>query len=293
MASGNTTTGSLADSLQTIINSARVTEMVEGVMSKLVENQKLGEGIGLSWNEISLANLTAQSISETTELNNPQEITDTIFSITPTVIGIHTVITDRTKARIAASVFAKIGDLGMKACLKKADQDGITAIDGATTSLCGAGNTMATGYITAAAERIKGNSTEPYNGGTINCVLHSYQIKDIKDELIGSVGTYPVVDGLTASVFTNGSLQGKVGGVSIYEDNNISVDSSDDAKGGVFAKEALVLVTGRSPRAVHVRNEKLGGGADEYLLYFEYALGERSAGNWLFELASDATAPSS
>jgi hypothetical protein len=293
MASGNTTTGSLADSLQTIINSARVTEMVEGVMSKLVENQKLGEGIGLSWNEISLANLTAQSISETTELNNPQEITDTIFSITPTVIGIHTVITDRTKARIAASVFAKIGDLGMKACLKKADQDGITAIDGATTSLCGAGNTLATGYITAAAERIKGNSTEPYTGGTINAVFHSYGIKDIKDELIGSVGTYPVVDGLTASVFTNGALQGRIGGVSIFEDNNITVDSSDDAKGGVFAKEALVLVTGRSPRAVHVRNEKLGGGADEYLLYFEYAYGERSAGNWLFEIAHDCTAPSS
>src|SRR5574343_414373 len=222
-----------------------------------------------------------------------QQKADYKINLAPTVIGIHTVITDRTKAPIAASVFAKIGDLGMKACLKKADQDGITAIDGATTSLCGAGNTMATGYITAAAERIKGNSTEPYNGGTINCVLHSYQIKDIKDELIGSVGTYPVVDGLTASVFTNGSLQGKVGGVSIFEDNNISVDSSDDAKGGVFAKEALVLVTGRSPRAVHVRNEKLGGGADEYLLYFEYAIGERSAGNWLYEICSDATAPSS
>src|SRR5574343_24014 len=293
MASGNTTTGSLADSLQTIINSARVTEMVEGVMSKLVENQKLGEGIGLSWNEISLANLTAQSISETTELNNPQEITDTIFSITPTVIGIHTVITDRTKARIAASVFAKIGDLGMKACLKKADQDGITAIDGATTSLCGAGNTMATGYITAAAERIKGNSTEPYNGGTINAVFHSYQTKDIKDELIAPLATFPATDGIAAKVFTNGSLQGKVGGVNVFEDNNISIDSSDDAKGGVFAKEALVLVTGRSPRAVHVRNEKLGGGADEFLIYFEYAYGERSAGNWLFELASDCTAPSS
>jgi len=293
MASGNTTTGSLADSLQTIINSARVTQMVEGVMSKLVENQKLGEGIGLSWNEISLANLTAQSVSETTELDNPQEITDTIFSITPTQIGIHTVVTDRTKARIAASVYAKIGDLGMKACLKKADQDCITALDAATTSLCGAGNTLASGHLTAAAERIKGNSTEPYTGGTINAAFHSYQIKDLKDELIGSVGTYPVVDGLTASVFTNGSLQGRIGGVNEFEDNNITIDSSSDAKGGVFAKEALVLVTGRSPRAVTVRNEKLGGGADEFILYFEYAIGERSAGNWLYEICSDATTPTS
>jgi len=289
----NTTTSSLSDSLQTIINEARITQQTDGVMSKLVDNKKLGEGIGLSWNEISLANLTAQSVTETTELDNPQEISDTIFTITPTQIGIHTVVTDRVKARIASSVYAKIGQLGMKACLKKADQDGITAIDGATTQLCGAGVTMASGYITAAAERIRGNSTEPFGSGVINGVFHSYQIKDLKDELIGGVGTYVVTEGITAKVFTDGTLVGKIGGVNVFEDNNITIDSSDDAKGGVFAKEALVLVTGRSPRGVEVRNEKLGGGATEYLIYFEYAYGESSAGNWLYEICADATAPTS
>ena len=289
----NTTTSSLSDSLQTIINSARVTQEYEGVMSKLVDGQKLGKGEGLSWNEVTLANLTAQAITEVTELDNPQEISDTLFSITPTVIGIHTVVTDRVKLRIASIVYSKIGQLGMKACLRKADQDGITVLDGATTSLCGAGVTLNSGYITAAAERIRGNSTEPYGEGTINCVLHPYQIKDIKDELLAGVGTYNVEEGLTANVFRDGTLQGRVGGVNIYEDGNITVDASSDAKGGVFAKDAIVLVTGFSPRAVEVRNEKLGGGATEYLIYFEYAYGERSAGNWLYELISDATAPTS
>jgi len=47
------------------------------------------------------------------------------------------------------------------------------------------------------------------------------------------------------------------------------------------------------PRAVNVRNEKLGGGATEMYLYDEYAYGERSAGNWLYEVYTDALAPTS
>jgi len=84
-----------------------------------------------------------------------------------------------------------------------------------------------------------------------------------------------------------------VGGVFMAVDGNITIDSADDAKGAVFARESIVLVQGRSPWAKELRNEKLGGGATEYLLYDEYAYGERSTGNWLYEIYSDATAPTS
>jgi hypothetical protein len=260
-------------------------------MPQLVDKVTLGEGIGLTWNEISLAKLTATAISETTVLDNPQEINDTLFSITPTVIGIETVITDRVAARISKNVYAKIGSLAQNAIQRKKDLDGLTVLDGATTSLCGAGTTLTSGYISAAIVRITSNATEP-GRPPIRIVLHGYQIKDIQDELVNSIGTYPVADGLTARVFTEG-FKGRLFGGELFENGNITIDSDADAKGGVFAKEAIVMVQGKSPRVVTVRDESLGGGATKLYHYDEYAYGERSAGNWLFEIYSDATAPTS
>lgn len=291
MTVGITTTGALADSLNDIIVSARIVREYEGIMPGVVDKQTLPEGSGLDWNEISLGQLTAQAVTETTELDNPQQIADTLFSITPTVIGIHTVITDRVKKRIAPIVYAKIGALSQNAIQRKKDEDGITVLDGGT-SLCGAGVTLSSGYITAAATRIQGNATEP-GKPPINCVLHPYQVKDLLNELVSGVGTFPVDEsGITARAFRDAYV-GKIGGVNIFSDGNITVDASSDAKGGVFAKEAIVLVQGRSPWVESERKPNLGGGADVYYVYDEYAYGERSAGNWLFEIYSDATAPTS
>src|SRR3990167_6860811 len=111
MATGWTTTGSLADSLDDVRSSARVTRDYEGVVSKLCDKQTLGEGIGLSWQELTYAQLTAQAITETTELDNPQQFSDSLLTITPTVTGIETFILDRVQARISKKGYAKIGSL--------------------------------------------------------------------------------------------------------------------------------------------------------------------------------------
>jgi len=260
-------------------------------MPQLVEKQTLGEGVGLTWNEVSYDQLTAQAVTETTTLDNPQQLSDTLFSITPTVVGIETVITDRVAARITKNGFAKLGALAQNAMQRKKDEDGLVVLDGFSTSLCGAGSTLTSGHIGAGAARIKGNTTEPGND-PLYCVLHSYQIEDIDDEIQPGVGTYAIPEGLTARVLTDG-FSGKISGAQIFSDGNISIDATtDDAIGGVFAKEAIVLVQGRAPRAVPVRDEALGGGASKVYHYDEYAFGER-ADHWGCELISDATAPSS
>jgi len=270
--------------------SARIVRENEGVMPQLVDKVTLGEGVGLSWNEISLAQLTAQAITETTTLDNPQQLSDSLLTITPSVIGIETVITDRVAARISKNVYAKIGALAQNAIQRKKDEDGLAVLDGFSTSLCGAGSTLTSGHIGAATAVIKGNSTEPGKPPFYG-VLHSYQMHDIEDELVAGVGTYNVTDGLTARVLSDG-FAGKLASAQMFTDDNISIDSSDDAKGGVFAKEAIVLVQGRAPRAVPVRDEAYGGGATKLYLYDEYAYAER-LDSWGCELASDATAPTS
>ena len=290
MSTGNTTTSSLADSLPTYIMAAMNVREFEGFMPQLVDKVTLGTGEGLTWNEVKYSALTAQAITESTVLDNPQQLEDTLFSVTPTVIGIETLITDRVADRIDKKGFAKLGALAQNAMQRKKDEDGLAVLDGFSTSLCGAGSTLTAGHIGAAVARVRGNSTERGNP-PYYCVLHSYQIEDIDDEIQAGVGTYNIPEGPTARVFTEG-FSGKIAGAMVFADDNISIDSSDDAIGGVFAKEAIVLVQGRAPRAVAVRAEEIGAGATKLFHYDEYAFGERQDA-WGCEVKSDATSPTS
>ena len=288
---GWTTTGSLADSLDDVRSSARIVREYEGVMSQLVEKQTLGEGMGLSWQEIKYDKLTAQAVTETTELENPQQIADSLITITPTLVGLETFITDRVRARINKKGYAKMGQLGQNAVQRKKDEDGLTLFaSGTGTSDPGAGVTLASGYIASASANITGNTTEKGNP-PIRCVLHPFQIKDLYDELVAGVGSGVVSEGLTARVFQQG-FNLPVAGCEIYPDGNITIDASSDATGGVFAQEGIILVQGRAPRIVDVRNEKRGGGGTHVYHYDEYAYAIRLAG-WVYSMLSDATAPTS
>ena len=291
MATGYTTTGSLADSLDTVVDSARIIHEYKGVMSQLVERTQLPEGTGLDWGEVAYAKLTASTVTETMVNENYQQLSDTAISITPTMVQIATLITDRLRARITPKGLAKIGMLSENAILRKIDEDGLAVLDTATTSLVGAGSTLASGYIGAATRRIKGNTTETIEG-PVRAVLHSYQVHDLQSEIVASVGTYSLTPGRTAEVFQSG-FKGFVLGAEIFEDGNITIDSSDDAKGGVFAQSAIVLVEGMNAKVETERKPGIGGGSDIVYVRREYAYGERYGGVGMFEIYSDATAPTS
>lgn len=291
MPSGDTTTSALADSLNVVVASARTVREFEGVMPQLVDKITLGEGDGVDWREVSLEQLVSYSITETTREENYQQMVDTLLSVTPTMVSISTLITDRVANRLSKKAYGKLGGLGQSANQRKKDEDGITVLDGATTSLSGAGTTLTSGVIAAAAYRITSNTVEP-GPEPIRCVLHGFQIKDLHDEITAGVGTYPVDSGLTAQVFAS-KFQGMIASAQIYEDGNIVIDGSDDAKGGVFSKMGVILVQGSGPKTKTERKESIGGGSTVVYIRDEYAYGERSAGNWLYEVYSDALAPTS
>lgn len=289
MATGRTHSFNLADSLPSVIAAARIVREYEGVMVRLADHINLANNTGLNWNEVSLGQLQAQGITETTELNNPQTIVDTLLTVTPVMVGVQTIITDKTMRRISSNVAAQIGKLAQNAMQRKKDEDGLTALDGATTSFGGAGVTMASSFVSAAAARIRGNANEP-GVGAMFTVLHPFQVKDLQDELIQGIGTYAIPNGLTEETYRNG-FKGSLFGTEVYEDGNIQIDAASDAKGGVFVREGLLLVDGKSPWTETDRLGRYGGGANELILYDEYAWGERSAGNWVYEIYTDATNP--
>src|ERR671919_226244 len=106
MPTGETTTGSLADSLPTIIADARIANEYDPIWSRVTDMQKLADGTGLSYHRITLSQLEAQDITETTRNDNPQRFEDTLFSMTTAMSQIMVKVTDRTYRRIAALVKA-------------------------------------------------------------------------------------------------------------------------------------------------------------------------------------------
>lgn len=291
MATGWSTTTSVSDALPVMIESARIVRLFANVVTKVVDRTTLPEGQGLVWNEIALSNLTASNVTETTILENPQQLSETLFQITPLMVGLSTLITDRLRRRIAPVVAGKIGALAGRAMDRKKDLDGLSIISAATTALGGSGTTGHSGLYSAAMSRIKGNATEPLADGPYYAVIHPYQLKDVQDEITAGLGTYTVPDGLTADVMREG-FSGSLFGADVYVDGNITVTNSN-AYGGVFGKLAIVLVQGFAPRGETERKPGIGGGSDVLYMYDEYAYGERSAGNWLYSILTDASAPSS
>lgn len=292
MPTGYSTTSAVADSLPDMRMSAIIVrEYPNNTMLGLVDRVTLGVGVGLSWNEVSYDQLTAQDVTETTKLDNPAQMSDSLLTITPTVTGIHYILTDRVKVRIFSAGLAKMSQLGQNAIERKKDEDLIAQMDGFTTQLAGTGTTLTSGYIHAAKSRITGNTTESAVG-PFYTVLHPYGVKDLLDELVAGVGTYIMGPGRTAETYSAG-FSGMLGGTMVHEDGNIPIDATPDAKGGVFAKAAIVHVQGRAARMVSVRDESIGGGADVIYHYDEYASGERSSGNWGYEIMHNATAPTS
>lgn len=282
----------LQEGLNTMVASARFVRDHEAVMVRVVDRQRLAEGSGTSWREVRAERLAAQDITDTTELANPQQYELNLIEIEPTMVGGNVMITDRVKRRLDRKAFAQLGGRLQQAMEKKKDRDGLAQLDAFSTSLAGAGSTITSGHITTAVSRIKGNDTETGMGaGSIHAVLHPYHIKALEDELKAAIGTYEVTSGLTEQVYRRG-LEGVIATANIWNAGNMLRDSSDDAKGAVFAQQAIILVEGFSPRTENKRRPEYGGGADEVFMYDEYKYGERRD-EWGFEILADAADPTS
>lgn len=292
MATGTTITGSLADSLPTMIQSARLFEEYEMIVPKTVDRQNLPTGQGNVWNEIRVEQIDAVDITENTVNDSPQTLEDTIFSVTPTLVQVFTRITDKTFRRISGNVASKLGQAAQLAMNRKLDTDGIAQFANWGTTLSGTGTTLNHGIISASVANIQGNATESGMGaGPIHSVLHPFQIKDLQDEIESGIGTYTVPEGITAEFYASG-FSGTISGSNVWSAGNIAIDATPDTRGSVHAEKALVLVRELEMKSETRRRPDVGGGADEVFMTSGYAYGERRD-VWGRGVLSDATAPTS
>lgn len=286
---GETTTGQLADSLDTIVASARSTREYGGVVPQLVDATSLDTNTGTAWKETLFAQLSAMAITETTRNENPQAYVDSAITITPAMVQISTFVTDKSRRNVSKKSLAQMGKLPGEALVRKEDEDGLTAM-GASTNLGATGTPIQAGDVASARYLITSNATEP-GPMPIFGIFHGFVIKDFFDELVAGIGTYPVPEGATAQVFKTGFTL-PIASVSIVEDGNITINSTPDATGFVASKMAWVLVRGMAIKTETERKPGWGGGGDLLFMTSEYAYGQRGGGSWTRGIVADATSPS-
>jgi hypothetical protein len=286
-----TVTTQLDNSLPTVMAAARLVREQEGDMPALVERKQLKEGTGSVWHEVSYAKLTATAVTETTQNDNIQHVSDSDFSITPSMTQIATMLTDKVGRNITKNGLREIGALGQNAMQRKKNLDGLAAIDATgSTQLGAAGASMTFGLVSAGVSNITGNTTEPGHQ-PIRFVAHPFQMKDIYDQFTAPVGTYDISEGASFRVFKEG-FKGMINTAQAFENGDFTIDSLGDVKAGVFAKDGIVLVEEMKPRMETERKPRIGGGSTIITHTDSYAYGIRQ-NQWVHEVISDATAPTS
>ena len=219
-------------------------------------------------------------------MTNPQTLATTKVTITPAEVGAQIVITDRALRTAREDMARAAGRVLGDAVAKKLDADLLGLLDGFGASLGGAGESITMGHLRAAVSRLHAADEPapmPYFG-----VLHPYQAHDLAAD-ITPVGTYPVPSGISQTVLENHWV-GRAFGVDLFQAGNLSVDAEDDAKGGVFSREALVLVIFKDWAVERQRDASLR--AWELNVVADYGYAEYQDA-WGVEMYFDAAAPSS
>src|SRR3990167_383988 len=104
MATGETHSGSLTDAMPSIVADCRLKKEFAGTWRRTCDIKRQQEGTGLNWTEFTLNQLERQSITETQDNRNFQQLSGTLQSIEPTMNQIIVKITDRTYRKLAKVV---------------------------------------------------------------------------------------------------------------------------------------------------------------------------------------------
>lgn len=293
-----TTTEVLADTIPTIISEARHTEQFKEVISKLVWRITKGMKRGSTVNLPYWGTVTANPLTEGVDMVNPQAMEDTNVPFTPAEVGTQILVTKNTVEDNQEDVIRAAGVILGNAMVVKRESDLAGQFDDGTNTMGGADTALTLGHLAAAWADLSG--VTPANGGPAPkpyvAVHHPFVLLDLVDVFTPTAANMTILPlpgvgaGIAEETLRNYTL-GRVFGMTVFESGNISIDSSDDAKGAVFAAGkggGLVLATAREWDVEPEYDASLR--AWELNVVGRYDVGEYLA-SWVVTLQNDASAP--
>ena len=235
-----TTSSTLSELFTNITQEAIFTFQETSVMRPLVTTYPI-TGSGKTIEVPVYPTVSASAVNEASDLSNTA-VNPTSATITASEVGILTTLTDLARDSASRNVGADIGKLFGEAIAKKVDTDLAGLLDDfASANDQGGAGTELTADLLFKAQAIlrTANVPAPYYA-----VFHPKATFNLKKTL--TVPAYASSGGgLSMSEIGNEALRngyiGRLAGIDIFENANISIDAYDDSFGGVFHPQSIGL----------------------------------------------------
>jgi N4-gp56 family major capsid protein len=232
-----TTSTTLDDLFANIIAQARFTAEEQSLMLGLVTQYNIGAQAGKTIQVPKYPAIAAADLTEGTDMTSTTVSTSSV-SVTVGEVGAQVLLTDLA-AMGAGNPAEELGTVLGNAIATKMDTDLIALFDGFSGSIGSAGAEITVADLFKAAATLRANKVT----GVINAVVHPYQAYQLKANLTNTFAN-PNGGDLQNEAMRNGYV-GTIAGINVYESANVSIDGNDDAKGAVFAPEALAIAMKR------------------------------------------------
>ena len=235
-----TTSSTLSELFTNITQEAIFTFQETSVMRPLVTTYPIS-GSGKTIEVPVYPTISASAVNEASDLSNTA-VNPTSATITASEVGVMTTLTDLARDSASRNVGADIGKLFGEAIAKKVDTDLAGLLDDfASANDQGGAGTELTADLLFKAQAIlrSANVPAPYYA-----VFHPKATFNLKKTLTQPAYTTSS-SGYAISEIGNEALRngyiGRIAGIDIFENANISIDAYDDSFGGVFHPQSLGL----------------------------------------------------
>ncbi len=232
-----TTSSTLDDLFVNIVAQARFTAEENSIMRNLVTMYDIGNVAGTTIQVPKYPSISAAALTEGTDMTATTVSTSSV-SIAVGEVGAQVFLTD-VAAMGHGNPAEELGTVLGNAIATKLDQDLIALFDGFSTGLGATTQELTVADIFKAAATLR-NAKAP---GRLVAVLNPLQAYALKANLTNTFAN-PNGGDLQNEAMRNGYV-GSIAGVDIFESANVSIDGSGDAKGAIFAPEALALAMKR------------------------------------------------
>ena len=231
------TTSTLDDLFVNIVAQARFTAEEQSLLRNLVTVYNIDAQPGVTVQVPKYPAISASDLTEGSDMSSTTVSTSSV-SITTAEVGAQVLLTDMA-AMGAGNPAEELGTVLGNAIATKMDQDLIGLFDGFSTSLGATTTELTAAYLFQAAATLRANKAP----GRLVGVFHPYQTYALKANLTNTFAN-PNAGDLQNEAMRNGYV-GTIAGIDIFESANVTVDGSGDAKGAIFAPEAMALAMKR------------------------------------------------
>ena len=262
------TTGNLENAQKIIIAASRYTEEHNAPAMALIESFTLPKGS----KQVTVPKVGQMSMSDLVDgqdIVDEEEIGMTTVDLTAAEVGAKIILTDKLVRQSSENVMSIVGRQLGDGMARKKDTDVTALYSGFSTELGAAARTMSLANVSAVVAYAKGNKF----GSQVYINHHPFAVWDIANTAVTASTTYPVPKGWTEDLlgdFFSGLRP--LNGVPIFEDGNITIDSSDDAVGVIADKSALAVLKSVDTRTERQRDASLR--ATELVMTSDYGVFE-------------------